>query len=104
MSQALRIIDELESALKSNSTERHLSILKNVTGLFLAGQGRVTEEVSSVFDDVMVRLVNHVENRARVELSMDLAPIANAPSKVIRRLAADDDITVAGLCWRNRRG
>jgi uncharacterized protein (DUF2336 family) len=70
--------------------------LKSVTGLFLAGRDRITDEVSSVFDDVIVRLVDHVESRARVELSMDLAPIANAPNHVIRRLAADDDITVAG--------
>ena len=32
----------------------------------------------------------------RVELSWDIAPLPNAPSKVIRRLAADDDIGVAG--------
>jgi uncharacterized protein (DUF2336 family) len=96
MSQALQIIDELEYALKSNSTERHLSILKSVTDLFLAGRDRITEEVSSVFDDVIVRLVDHVESRARVELSWGLAPIANAPFNVIRRLASDDDITVAG--------
>jgi hypothetical protein len=37
MSQTLQIIDELEVALKSNSTERHHAILKSVTGLFLAG-------------------------------------------------------------------
>ena len=96
MSQALQIIDELEVALKSNSTERHLSILKSVTGLFLAGHDRITEEVSSIFDGVMVRLIEHVENRARVELSRDVAPIGNAPQNVIQRLARDDDIAVAG--------
>jgi len=96
MSQALLVIDELESALKSNSTERHHAILKNVTNLFLAGCDRMTEEISSVFDDVIGRLVEHVESRARVELSWDISPLANAPSKVIHRLANDDDITVAG--------
>ncbi|MGH6727357.1 MAG: DUF2336 domain-containing protein [Pseudolabrys sp.] len=96
MSQALKVIDELENALKGGSSQRHLSILRNVTDLFLAGHTRANEEVSSVFDDVIVRLVDHVESRARVELSMDLAPIANAPANVIRRLASDDDIRVAG--------
>ncbi len=96
MSQALQIIDELEVALKDNSTERHLSILKSVTSLFLAGHDRITEEVSSVFDGVMVRLIDHVESRARYELSRAVAPIANAPHNVIQRLASDDDITVAG--------
>ena len=96
MSQALQIIDELEVALKSNSTERHLSILKSVTGLFLAGHDRITEEVSAVFDGVMVRLIEYVESRARIELSRDVAPIANAPENVIHRLARDDDIAIAG--------
>ncbi len=96
MSQALQIIDELEVALKSNSTERHHAILKNVTGLFLAGCDKMTEEISALFDDVIIRLVDHVESRARVELSLDVAPIANAPHNVIHRLASDDDITVAG--------
>jgi uncharacterized protein (DUF2336 family) len=96
LSQVLQIIDELEVALKSNSTERHLAILKSVTGLFLAGHDRITEEVSSVLDGVIVRLIDYVESRARFELSRDVAPIANAPQNVIHRLANDDDITVAG--------
>ena len=96
MSQALQVINELEAALKTSSIDRHGAILKSVTSLFLAGHDRINNEVSSVFDDVIVRLVDHVESRARVELSMDLAPIANAPNHVIRRLAADDDIAVAG--------
>ena len=44
----------------------------------------------------MVRLIDHVESRARVELSRDVAPVANAPHNVIQRLASDDDIAVAG--------
>ena len=96
MSQALQIIGELEVALKSNSTERHLAILKSVTSLFLAGHDRITEEVSAVFDGVMVRLIEHVECRARIELSREVAPIANAPEQVVQRLASDDDIAVAG--------
>jgi len=96
LSQALQIIDELEVALKSHSSDRHLSILKSVTGLFLAGHDRLTEEVSAVFDGVMVRLIEHVESRARIELSREVAPVANAPEQVIHRLASDDDIAVAG--------
>jgi hypothetical protein len=91
MSQSLQIIDELEVALKSCSPDRHNAILKSVTGPFLAGSDRINEEIASVFDDVIVRLIDHVESRARVELSMDLAPIATAPNHVFRRLAADDD-------------
>jgi uncharacterized protein (DUF2336 family) len=96
MSKALPIIDELEKALKSGSTEKHLTILQNITDLFLAGRDKITEEVASVFDDVVIRLIDHVERRALVELGAQFAPIANAPPNVIRRLASDDDIKVAG--------
>jgi len=96
MSQALKIIDELEAVLKTGSADRHNTILKSVASLFLSGREYISDEVTSVFDDIIVRLVDHVESRARVELSMDLAPIAKAPNHVIQRLAADDDITVAG--------
>ena len=96
MSHALQIIDELEVALRTNSSERHLSILKSVTSLFLAGHDRITEEIASVFDSVMVRLIEHVESRARMELSWEVAPVANAPRNVIQRLARDDDVAVAG--------
>ena len=70
--------------------------MKKITALFLGSQDRITEEISSVFDEVILRLVDHVERRARAELSWDLAPIAYAPLNVIRRLASDDDITIAG--------
>jgi uncharacterized protein (DUF2336 family) len=56
----------------------------------------MTEDVSALFDDVIGRLVDHVESRARVELSWNIAPVATAPSNLIRRLASDNDITVAG--------
>ena len=96
MSQSLQIIDELELALNSNSIEQHNSILKKVTALFLGSTDRITEEISSVFDDVILRLVDHVERRARAELSWDLAPVAYAPLNVVCRLASDDDIAIAG--------
>ena len=96
MSQSLQIIDELELALNSNSIEQHNSILKKVTALFLGSADKITEEISSVFDDVILRLVDHVERRARAELSWDLAPVAYAPLNVVRRLASDDDIAIAG--------
>lgn len=95
MSQVVQIIDELEFALKNNSVAQH-TILKKITALFLGSRDTITEEISSVFDEVMLRLIDHVERRARAELSWDLAPIAYAPINVVRRLASDDDIKIAG--------
>jgi uncharacterized protein (DUF2336 family) len=52
--------------------------------------------IFGVFDDVMTRLVNAIESKARARLAQRIAPVPNAPSNVIHMLAFDDDIDVAG--------
>ena len=96
MTQALPVIDELECVLTGSSAEQHTAILKRVTDLLLANGAAVTDNVASVFDDVIGRLIDHVERRALVELSARLAPLRQAPPGVVQRLASDEDIAVAG--------
>ncbi|HVV63820.1 MAG TPA: DUF2336 domain-containing protein [Pseudolabrys sp.] len=96
MAQAASVFQELETALKSSSTEKHIEILRRVTDLFLSSHDTVTKEVTGLFDDIMIKLVDHIENRAIVELSTQLAPVRNPPPNVLRRLAGDDKIEVAG--------
>jgi uncharacterized protein (DUF2336 family) len=49
-----------------------------------------------LFDDVLCRLVIEIEAKARAEMSRTLAPINNAPAELMRKLARDEDIDVAG--------
>jgi uncharacterized protein (DUF2336 family) len=93
--RTLALIDELEAALASGSIPRRINILSRVTDLFINGAELYSEQQVGVFDDVMARLVNTIEAKARVRLAHRLAPIANAPSNVIHMLAFDDDIEVA---------
>ncbi len=93
--RSLALIDELEAALASGSIPRRINILSRVTDLFINGAELYSEQQVGVFDDVMARLVNTIEAKARVRLAHRLAPIANAPSNVIHMLAFDDDIEVA---------
>src|SRR5216683_3712685 len=90
------IIDELESALNAGSTDRRIEVLHRITDLFVNNARNFTEEQIALFDDVMSRLVREIENRAIVELSRRLAPVANAPAGIIRRLAWDDAVEIAG--------
>ena len=69
--------------------------LRRVTDLFLAGADRFTEDQVLLFENVLGFLVQRIETRARAELSTRLALVGNAPSRVIRRLALDDEIMVA---------
>jgi uncharacterized protein (DUF2336 family) len=90
------LITELEDAISGGSVDRRLDTLRRVCDLFETGASMYSDEQVELFDDVIGRLAASIEAKARVELSNRLAPIANAPIKIIKDLAADDVIDVAG--------
>ena len=101
----LSIVDEVEAAINTGSAEKRLETIKRVTDLFLSSAGNFNNEQIELFDDVLERLIKTIEIRAiadvsariaLAEMSMQLAPIAQAPPSVVRRLARNDEITVAG--------
>lgn len=90
------LISELERAVQSGSKSDRLDTLRRITNLFLATSERLNNDQIDVFDEVLGHLVQRMEARALKELSERLAPIENAPIGVIRALAHDDEIAVAG--------
>lgn len=101
----LSIIDEVESAIRLGSAEKGLETARRVTDLFLSSAGSFDDEQIALFDDVLERLIGTIELRALAdmgarialaEISAQLAPIAQAPPSVIRRLAGNDEIRIAG--------
>lgn len=101
MSETAPLIIELEETLKHGTSERRIEVLRKVTDLFLDGADRLSEQQIRIFDDVLVHLIDRIETAARVQLSETLAPIDNAPWEVIRRLAYDEKIIVAGPVLKN---
>ncbi|MDE5444563.1 DUF2336 domain-containing protein [Bradyrhizobium sp. CSA207] len=101
----LSIIDEVESAIRLGSPEKGLETARRVTDLFLSSAGSFDDEQILLFDDVLDRLIGTIELRAiadmgariaLAEISAQLAPIAQAPPSVMRRLANNDEIRIAG--------
>ncbi len=90
------LISELENAVQSGSKTDRLETLRKITDLFLTTSDRLNNEQIDVFDEVLGHLVRRMEARALKELSERLAPIENAPIGVIRTLARDDEIAIAG--------
>jgi len=82
--------------VRSGSSEKRVSTLRQVTDLFLHGGDRLSEDQVKVFDDVLCLLVTRVESRVRAKLGARLAPVDYAPFEVIQHLARDDEIAVAG--------
>jgi uncharacterized protein (DUF2336 family) len=101
----LSIVDELETAINAGSAEKCLETIKRVTGLFLSSADTFNSEQIELFDNVLERLIKTIEIRALenisarialAEVSSQLAPVAQAPRATIRRLARNDEITIAG--------
>jgi hypothetical protein len=83
------------------SSDERAATLRQITDLFLHTAPRLDRDTSGVFDDVMGRLIEAIESGARAELGERLAPLPNAPVNVIRRLARDHEIAVAGAVLRH---
>jgi uncharacterized protein (DUF2336 family) len=96
MANAGMLIADLETAIESRDGDRRTAALRRVTDLFVVGADQYTDEHVAVFGDVITRLANGIEARARAALARRMAPIANAPKQVIETLSTDDDIAVAG--------
>lgn len=96
MGAAISLIPELEEIVQHGSRQKRVAALQRITALFLDGASRYGDEHVDLFDDVFSLLIEEIETQARAELSSHLAPVENAPARVLRTLARDDDIAVAG--------
>jgi uncharacterized protein (DUF2336 family) len=96
MNVALSLIPELEEVVQRGSRQKRTEMLQRITALFLGGAENFNDEHVDLFDEVFGRLIEEIESKARAELSNRLAPVENAPIQVLRTLAQDDDIAVAG--------
>jgi uncharacterized protein (DUF2336 family) len=100
MSSQNDLIDRLDDILASKYVSRRVEILERVTDLFVVGSGNFSEEHVDLFDHVMGKLLQNVESAARAKFGTRLAALPDAPPKVIRELALDDSIAVAGPVLR----
>jgi uncharacterized protein (DUF2336 family) len=89
------LIAELDTAVRGGSPERRNRILRCVTDLFASDADRLNPSQIRLFDDVLLRLVEHAEPRDLGQLSATLADRTCAPEQTVRRLAAHESADVA---------
>jgi len=90
------LIDELIATVASGDVRQRLRVLQSVTDLFVAGSRRFSGEQIALFDDVLQQLTADIEVAARARLASRLAVVERAPPQLVRTLAFDDAIEVAG--------
>jgi uncharacterized protein (DUF2336 family) len=96
--EASSLLQELDDAVSRGSAESRLRALWHTTDLLIAGT--YTEDQIWTFGEVIGRLASEIEVAARTQLAKRLARIDNAPIKIIKKLASDDSIDVAGPILR----
>jgi uncharacterized protein (DUF2336 family) len=93
---AQSLIPELEEVVQHGTPQRRAETLQRVTTLFLDSAQHFDDEHVALFDDVIGYLIEEIETKALAELARRIAPVSNAPHDLVRKLAANDDITIAG--------
>lgn len=87
---------DIEDTLRQADPQTRQQTLRAVADLFLSAAPSLDEARVEVFDTVFGSLVDKGLRSELPELSQRIAPVANAPPKLVKRLAHDDDISVAG--------
>lgn len=103
MGAPVSLLAELEDVVQHGSAEKRAETLRRITTLFLDGAAAFSDEHVGLFDDVIGYLIEEIEAKALAELARRLAPVPNAPERVVRTLAENDDITVAGPVLKQAR-
>jgi uncharacterized protein (DUF2336 family) len=95
MTATTELIADIEAVISRSSLDRRVLMLQRVLHLFLASAAGLNETQICVFDDALVRLIEHIEAPSLVQLSSTLSGLSPAPKQAIRRLACHKDIAVA---------
>jgi uncharacterized protein (DUF2336 family) len=97
------LIDELEQAFSNGDIGRRAKALRLVADLFSIGSGQFSNEHIELFDQIMQSIVGKIDISARAAFSKCLSSLPDAPGGVIRLLAFDDAIEVAGPVLQSAR-
>ena len=99
MAEAGSFLQEINEAILQGSPVSRARALWHATDLLIAG--RYTEDQIWSFGEVIGRLADEIEVAARAKLANRLAHTDNAPINVVKKLAFDDSIDVAGPVLRH---
>lgn len=89
-------IDDIENAIQHADPQTRHQTLRAVTDLFMSSAPALDDTKVGLFDSLFVSLLDDSEFEGVVDLSRRIAPVNNAPPRLIRRLAEDERIEVAG--------
>ncbi len=87
-------LQELISLAQEPSSEKRRELLREITDLFFINPDVQPKELA-LFDVLLTQLTGEMEIMVRAELAERMAPVTDPPTRLVRRLAADEAIEVA---------
>jgi hypothetical protein len=100
MTLAASLIPGLEEIVNGGDPKRRAEAARRISELFLQGAAHFRPDHVELFDGVLTGLVPHTELAARVVLAERLSLLSNAPRALVRQLAREDEIAIAGPLLR----
>jgi uncharacterized protein (DUF2336 family) len=88
------LLVSIENTISGGTPQSRAKALEHATNLLVAG--KYNEDEIWIFGELITKLMEELEERARSVLSRRLSASSNAPMQVMHRLALDDSINVAG--------
>jgi uncharacterized protein (DUF2336 family) len=95
MTASRAVLADVRKAIATGSITDRGGLTRHVTDLFLVNAAGLADDEIALFDDVLTALVREIDTAARALLALRLAPVANAPARLMSTLARDDEPDVA---------
>ena len=80
---------DFERVESTHTQEERNALMAHVVQLYALTTERITADMLAVYDDVLVRLADLVEEEALAFVAEKLAPLSKAPRGMVRRLASE---------------
>lgn len=100
MAAAFSLIPELEEIARNGTAEKRAEAIDRISDLFLQGAGQFETQHVALFDDILVSLVPATGIETRADLAERLSKLGNAPPALVKQLARETEIKIAGPLLR----
>ena len=80
----------VELAYEYEDEESRRDLLRRITDFFLVEPSSYTRTQNDYFGDIMEKLAYDLESQVREELAREIGAVADAPRKLVKRLAGDE--------------
>ena len=88
------MLTSLVDLAKESSSDKRRELMGHVTSLFIMGAEKYTSEEITLFNGVLKRLVDLVEDKDKEELSEKLCDVQTTPRELVLKLA-DEDLVIS---------